>query len=224
MAKHTRKDVETFFLDYIERLTPGTDNRAIYTELFKEFSDNELRAFQARCVDGFIPPVWIPNMEEAIIDHEIVMKVGEELGANYHQHLILVDPITGEENTTPLPHLVLDVPVNRQSQHGSKGVSTAETNDIVDQLSGQATGASKSSTMSLPEASILKDAGHHNAILELAKVMGGDEDAFNNMMEQIDETGGFSLQSILDADTRPQVTKLLKHYLLGIGADNNVEG
>lgn len=224
MAKHTRKDVEDFFLDHIGELTPGTDNRAIYAELFKEFTDDELRTFQNRCAGGFIPPVWIPNMEEAIIDHEIVMRIGERLGAQYYQHLVLVDPITGEENTTPLPHLVLDVPVNRQSQHGSKGVSTAESNDVVDQLSGQATGVSKSATMSLPEASILKDAGHHNAILEFTKVMGGDEDAFNSMMDQIDETGGFSLQSILDADTRPQVTKLLKHYLLGIGADNNIEG
>lgn len=225
MAKN-RKGAETFFLGLIAKIIPGERNVTLYKNWFGSLSDAKFDRLMHRVRDSeLILPVFAYNMDGTNIDHNKVMAIGErELGINYTQHLILTDPITGEEYKSVPKYFVLNEPVRRQIQHFAKGVSTPTSTDKVDQLTGQATGESKSTTMSMPELTVLEAKGHDAAITEMIKVRGGDADAFNHSSQQINETGSWSLAPIEELDSRPKITKVVEQAFLGMHLDNNVAG
>lgn len=220
-----RKDAEKFWLDLVEEMFPGTENKALYEELFGSLSNQEFDAMMQRIKNKeLILPVFVENMTGNPVDHEKIMKIGERLGVKFFQHLYLTDPVTGKLTKTPERYLVIDLSLRRLSHHLRAKISVPTSDAVVDQLTGQATGESKGASITLPELQALGDKNQDLAIEELIKVRGGDKEAYEHMLKQISETGGYSIVPIRDLNSRPQVTETIKHLIFGLQLDNSLRG
>jgi hypothetical protein len=218
-----RKAAEAFLYEKIEAIEGGTHNVTLYKRLFSEMSDKDFEAFIERLErEEIYLSILVPNDSKVKITAERSMRVGESLGIEFFQPLILTDPITGETYETPDKYLVIHIPVRRQNQHLIKKMSVPDNVKVVDQLSGQVTGESKGSKISLPELLVLESRGFEDNLLEMIKVRGGDEKAYRAMIDSIEATGGFSLKPILDLKSKPTSTETLRALLLSIHYDTTL--
>ena len=218
-----RAGAEKEILKYVEAIEGGIVNVGLYKELFKRLSNKEFDNYMREVRDGeaYITMI-VPNGGDFILDTARSMEVGESLGVKYFQRVIITDPVTGERTLSPLEYLIIDMPVRRQSQHLIKKQSIPDNNRIIDQMSGQVTGASKGSRISLPELMALESRGLNDTLREVIKVRGGDREAYNAMSASITETGGYSLKPIENLGSRPTSTNILKALLLSIHMDNTL--
>lgn len=208
---------------FLKEMKADPRNEALYKELFARLNDEEFEAMLQTVRDGKdVLAIRSFNMDGENLNYEEVMAIGEKLGIQWFQRIEMTDPITRESSLTTGKYLVLELQVRRQIQHLVKKRSTAQSNRVVDQLTGQVTGDSKSASMSLPELTALNAKGNAQGIIELIKVRGGDKEAYRSMVEQIRDTGGFSLGPILEANTRPKVIKTTNLLLRGMGLSSTL--
>lgn len=193
-----RKLAEKEILYFIERLLPDGGNKEIYERRFKQMSDVEFDAFIERLATGEeILSLFKPNLKQPRLDLTRNLEVAEELGYPLFQHLYLTDQGTGMVRKTPAKYMVGVVPLRRQAQTLESKMSIPEDDKTVDQLTGQATGTSKSSRISYPEAQVNLSKGLDKMLLELVKFRGGDAKAYAAMNKSIYETGEASLEHIM---------------------------
>lgn len=231
-----RKAAEKIWMDFVigfekrcllpylkEKGGDVTRNQDLYKELFATMSDEEFDKMMVRIRDKeTFFPLFVPNMDDMRIDPDLVMEYGKELGAKFFHRIIFIDPLTGMEVMSEKEHLCLYQSTRRQSQHLEYKISTSENDKKVDVLTGQATGDSKSASMSQPEILILGNKGHVKAAVELVNVKGGNDKAYQNMIKQISETGGFSVEAAIADESRPKVVASVAKFLRGAHIDNNV--
>jgi hypothetical protein len=221
----SRKAAEAFFLDALKQMPDPGRNIPLYKEVFAEMTNAEFDAVMERLGNGsFIMPIYVYNMDEARIDEHVVMKYGKSIGVKYFQKITITDHVTGEKYTSPVEYLCLHLPARRLIQHLTDKLSTADSSRVVDHLAGQATGESKSASISQPELVVLNAKGLKIAPLEFIKVRGGDDQAYQAMQDQIAETGSYSMGPIMDLNSKPKAVETLKYLLLGIHIDSNLTG
>lgn len=222
-----RKAAEAYFVGFIqdlENIIGTTNNTALYKDFFKALPDKTFDKMMHSIKEGRLTfPMFVENMGDGTVLSRKVRDYAEKnLDIEWFQQLIITDPITGDAHKTPIRYLVMDLPMRRLAQHLFKKVSLPESTKVVDHLSGQATGASKGSTVSFPELNVLNDRGLHNTISELVSVRGGDQLAFNAMMEQVEQNGGFSVEAVKALGTKPKAVETLRLLLLGCHIDSNL--
>lgn len=217
-----RKAAEAFILDFMDKILPGGENRALYEALFKDMNDRDFDKLMQSIKDGFVLPIIAPNLNDAKLDTTRNVKLAKSLGHSFFEHIVLTDNDTGETYTTPHKYMVVDMPVRRQSQLLDKKMSTPSNNNVVDELTGQATGVSKGSALSFPELGVLLSVGLDGPIEELIKLRGGDEVAFNAMNRQILETGESDIDSIKSLGSKVKSTETLSAILTGMHLRNNL--
>ena len=138
----------------------------------------------------------LPNMDENDADQDEALLFCESQGGEPLQRLVEIDPETGDENITPNKYLVLPMMVRRLKQLHKKKISVSKDDKVIDHLTNQPTGESKSSSISFPELNnIMARHGTRAATLELIKVNAGDEAARAHKEKQIEETGNTLLQA-----------------------------
>lgn len=214
---------ETEWFKFLKALGADPRNEELYKVTFGRMSDDDFVGMvQAIAAGDLVLPVLSFNMEGKKLSVEQVMKVGESIGVKWFNRLELTDAVTRESNLTPVTYLVLELQVRRQIQHLVKKRSVASSNRVVDTLSGQVTGDSKAAGISLPELTALNAKGNSNGIVELIKVRGGDKEAYRNMLDQLRDTGSFSLEPILQAGTRPKVLTTTNSLLHGMMIESNL--
>jgi len=219
-----RKAATEFILKYVEKLLPGSPNRARYEEMFAAMSDKQFDAFMQQLESGEINlSIISPNLTKDRLDLERNLKIADELGHNFFQRLVLTDPTTGLSYLTPLKYMVVDLPVRRQVQLLQKKVTIPENNKHVDELSGQSTGASKGSKISFPELQVLFAQDLQSTITELIKFRGGDTKGFNAMNRSIYETGGASIEHLALAGTKVKSVTTLSTLLKAMHLDNTLD-
>jgi hypothetical protein len=167
-------------------------------------------------------PWYSANIVDKDVDLEQALAVGEKLGINFFQQIWLVDPATGVEYLTPEKYLILTLPVRRQSQHLTKGLSVSENANYTDTLTGAATGASKSTQISLPEIVNLNSLGMHHMLDELTNIMGGNEAGIRFAKRQLIENGEYTLSDAHELDTRPTVVDTLSDFFKGMHFQTNI--
>jgi hypothetical protein len=218
-----RKKATQFFIDYITKLDAKSKNIEMYKEYFNGISDKEFDNLMKQIEnDETILPYYVTNLGEQVMEISKILKVADELGIDFFQRIWLTDALTGVRYLTPHKYMVLDLPVKRQKQHLIKGKSTVENSKFSDPLTGQATGPSRSSRLSLPEVMILESSGHKSAIEEFMKVRGGDNIAYREARRLTIEQGGYNLETIDALNSRPTSTETLKAYFFGMHIDNNL--
>jgi hypothetical protein len=218
-----RTAAERELLHFIDRFAPGSPNRGIYEQRLAAMSDAEFDAFMTNLESGTETlALFIANLTEHKLSLQRNLKIAEELDYNLFQHLYLTDPHTGQVTKTVAKHLVVLLPLRRQAQMLWKKMSIPESNSVVDERSGQATGSSKGSRLSYPELQVNAAKGLDQMVLELIKFRGGDEKAYLAMNRQLLETGEASLEAAAQMPSKVKATQSLSVMLTGMHLKNNL--
>lgn len=219
-----RELAEKEILYFIERILPGGENVKIYQELFASTSDIEFDDWMNRLANGEeILSIFNPNFHGTAMSLTRNVEVGEELGCSLFQHLYLTDQDTGMVRKTPAKYMVGIVPFRRQAQTLESKMSVPDNDNVVDQLTGQATGVSKGSRMSYPEIQVNLSKGLDKMLLELVKFRAGDAKSYAAMNKSIYETGSVSLDSIMaNTPSTVKATESLSVILKAMHISNNL--
>lgn len=220
-----RKEAEDFILEYITKIAPGGENTVIYQNLFKSMDDEAFEAFMKGIESGENRlAVVSPNFGKTGITVGNNLDLAKELGHNFFERIF----IEGDENTpsylTPIPYMVLDLPLRRQAQLLVKKISIPEDNKVVDNLTGQPTGRSKGSKISLPEVQVMASMGLDKTLEEFMKWRGGDTKGFDAMNNAIQSTGGVRMSSIEHLASGVESTRTLKVFLTCMHLSNTLPG
>lgn len=192
-----RKAATAEILRVVEKILPGGGNKEIYEEMLGKMTNAQFDDYMAKLDSGEETlPLTVPNLSKKRLSVERNLKVGKELGHDFFQRLWLTDPNTGTTYLTPIPYLVVDLPLRRQAQLLNKKISISEDAAHSDVLTGQATGPSKGASLSFPELQTLHAQGLDKTIEELIKFRGGDEVAFRAMDNELVQRGSVSLDAI----------------------------
>lgn len=215
---------EAELLYFIELALPTGENLKIYQDLFARTSDEQFDEWMERLAEGEeILALFHPNLHETKLNLPRIIDAAEELGYPLFQHLYLTDQDTGMIRKTPGKFMVGLVPFRRQAQTRDSKMSVPESDDVVDQLTGQATGVSKGSRMSYPEIQVNLSKGLDKMLLELVKFRAGDAKAYAAMNKAIFETGSVSLDQIMATiPSAVKATESLRVILKAMHIQNNL--
>lgn len=150
------------------------------------------------------------------------MAIAKQMGHKFHQRLWYEARGNAPKHLTPIPYLVMDVPVRRQSQLLTKKLSVQENTKVIDHLTGQPTGASKSAKISYPEVQILVATGLENSVNELIKFRGGDKKGYLAFTTSLLRNGTVSLKNIEPFSSGVESTKSLKIILTAMHIRNTL--
>lgn len=188
MTPATRKAIEAFILKYVHKVDPSGENKQLYLKhIFPRLNDAALSAFIKRPI-----PIYAPNGGKVKIDHMRNVEIMRELGYEPEARCFLTDPKTNVTSLTTCKHIVLPLPVRRQTQMIDKKISIAEHNRTIDKITGQPTGASKGSSFSFPQIYVMATKGYRDTIRELIKHRGGDNKSRQVIDRQIRQYGSSS--------------------------------
>ena len=219
-----RKAAEAYILDYIAKIDSSGKNVELYKSKFKAMSDDDFDRMIQGIEDGSINLCIIaPNFSDVKLSVENNLRIAEELKYKFFQH-VRIPPKDGLPGyITPIPYLILDLPVRRQAQLLEKKISIPTDNNSVDDVSGQPTGKSKGSKISYPEVQVLAAMGMTESLTEFLKYRGGDEKGFIAMNTAISRTGGFSQKAIEPFSSGVKATSVLQRYLEAMQLTSTLE-
>lgn len=218
-----RKKATEWFIEKISKLNPNSPNVKMYVDFFASLSDKEFDQLMNKMEKGdIILPYFVSNLAEEVIKMQKILALGDELGIEFFQRVWINDPVSNTKYLTPEKYLLIDIPIRRQQQHLVKGKSLVENSKYTDPTTGQATGPSRTSRVSLPEVMVLESAGHLSALEEMMKVRGGDSKAFREARRLTIEQGGYNLAAIEQLDSRPTSTETLRAFFFGMHINNNL--
>lgn len=211
-------------IKWIEKIYPKGGNKKIYETFLNGMTnaqfDNYMRKLQSGEETLFL---IAPNFDkEKAISTKRNLEIAKELNHSFFEKLWLTDPSTGTTYLTPVPYMVIDLPLRRQAQTLNKKISIPENNDHVDDIyTGQPTGPSKGAKLSYPELQTLYAQGLDKTIEEVIRFRGGDEDAHRQMNQQLIDTGSVKLDGI-QSRTRVKSTETLSTLLKAAHIDNTL--
>lgn len=217
-----RAEVTKWFIDKLNQLQPGNRNVETYTTYLNALTDLEFSELMVKLKNGdTILPYYAANLYDRDVGITEALKVGDSLGINFFQQLLITDDISGTTYLTPERYFIVHLPIRRQAQHVDKGKSVALNNKYTDTLTGQATGPSRTSRLSLPEIIYLESANLTSAITEFINIRGGNVLGFREAKRQTLNTGQYSLHDIGELGSRPTSSATLHALLLGMAYENN---
>lgn len=212
-----RKLAQDFIIKSIAAMAPGGKNKQIYIDLFAEMSDEDFGSFVTKLDTGEARlAVIIPNFSEEGVTTARNLDLAKELGHEFFQRITIEGDGETPTYLTPIPYLVVDLPVRRQAQVLIKKISIPEDNKSVDDFTGQPTGKSQGSKISYPEVGVMAAMGLDNCLVEMLKYRGGDIRGFNAMNESISKTGGVSINSIKHLAGGVESTATLRAFLISM--------
>ena len=219
-----RKKTEEFILKYIGKIVTGNENINLYKELFSNMSDKEFHLFMEDLRDRKTTlSIIIPNGNKNIkVNVENNFKIAKELGFDFFQRLKISGSKELPDYITPNKFLIFKLPIKRASQLLSKKVSIPEDDRSIDILTGQVTGKSRASKITLPELQLLIGMGMKDSVRELVKVRGGDIGANNAANAMLYKQGQASQRDIEQFSTGVISTKSLKAYFNSMHVRNTL--
>lgn len=215
MAKN-RKEAQSFILDMIDEMCPGGPNKEIYLELFSKMDDKQFETYMLGLQQGTIRLAVVePNFAKSKINLKRNFAIAKKLNHQFFQRVWIPAKNGNRSYLSPVPYLIVDLPLRRQAQLLSKKISIPEDNNSVDNFTGQPTGKSKGAKISFPETQLLAAMGLDKTLEELLKYRGGDEKGFNAMNVIIDRTGQVDLSTIAPYAGGVKSTQTLNQFLRG---------
>jgi hypothetical protein len=216
MDKAKRKKAQDYILDMVKKIAKGPDNYNLYKTLFDNMSDKEFHEFMVRLRDKKITlSVIVPHNDSVKISVENNFKVAKSIGLEFFQHLSFGANGDIPAYITPNKYLVYKLPIKRAAQLLTKKISIPEDDQSINVMTGQVTGKSKSSKLTLPEIQILIGLGLNESIKELVKIRGGDQGAANAYNNLLYKQGYATQEQIEQYSTGVVSTKTLRNFLLG---------
>ena len=218
-----RQKVEKFILTYIEKIA-GSYNRSIYeNKIFKNMTDEDFDQFMKdlKTEKKFLV-VYAPNLKQRDISVENNLEVAKELGYNFFQKLWISSNDDVPTYLTPIPYMIIDLPIRRTSQLLIKGISVPDHTKVVDNLTGQPTGESKGAKISYPEVQLMVAMGMEKSALELMKYRGGDKGGLTALNNMVSKLGSANLDTLSAYATGVESTKTLRTFLRGMHLESTL--
>jgi hypothetical protein len=119
-------------------------------------------------------------------------------------------------------YFIIRTVIRRQSQHLEKGKSVTVDSRVVDVLTGQPVGDSKTCRFSAPELIVLDSLRLDNSINELLNVKGGNVKAYRNAKISMANTGTWTIDEVTKGGHRPTSTGTFKAFLYGMHIESNL--
>lgn len=219
-----RADAEEFILKHIEALLPGSPNRQTYADMFASMDDAAFDKFMEtiKPKGGSILALVCSNLGPWRLSIKRNLEVAKSLNHNFFKRIWISDGTEVPKYLSPIPYLVFDLTLRRQSQMLVKKISIPEDNKSVDDLTGQPTGRSKGSSLSYPETMVLSAQDLPYSLTEMLKYRGGDIKGFNAMNAAISRTGGVSQKTIEKLGSTVRSTDTLRNMLTGMHLENTL--
>lgn len=218
-----RKAAEAVILKYVDKLLPGSENTRLYKDLFAGMSDKQFDEWMGKLEAGEIRLAIIaPNLNEPKLEIERNLALAQELGHQFFERIWIDGSNEVPPYLSPIPYLIVDLPLRRQAQLLVKKRAIPEDTRSVDDFTGQPTGKSKGSKISYPEMQILMALDLPASLTEWLKFRGGDVKGFDAMNRAISETGGGSLNAIAALGTKVKSTQTLSTFLTCAHLENTL--
>lgn len=170
LNQQLRKKAEAYIISILDAVDPSGINSKIAKECLPQMKDDE---FLNMAKQGI--PMYQPVGGKTKIDYRTNIKVAEKMGIPLSEKVWLTEPKTGITHLTRHPHLILLLPIRRQTQMLEKKMSVAKHDKVRDKLTGQVTGPSKASGISFPEAYIIFSDQLDESLQEFLHARGGNE-------------------------------------------------
>ena len=211
---NNRAGAEAFILKYIEALCPGGDNIKLYKTFFASMSNGEFDKYMQDIESGVkFLVIYAPNFNKNALSLERNFKIAEQLNHNFFERLWIGAKGSTPAYLTPIPYLVMDLPVRRASQLLVKKLAVAENNKSVDSMTGQLSSATKGARLSFPEMQVLAAMGLDNSIIELTKYRGGDVKGYAAMKAMLNKYGTTNMGTLANYASGVESTRTFKTFL-----------
>jgi len=209
-----REAAEKYIIKHIGLLTHNDQrNMNLYIDLFKGMSDKQFHEFMMKLRDKKITlSVIVPNGGGVKVTVANNFKIAKKIGLEFFQRLKVSANGDIPAYTTPNKYLVYYLPVRRAAQLLSKKISIPVNSSTIDALTGQVTGKSQSSKITLPETQILLGMDMDNTVSELLKIRGGDEGAARAASNLLYQNGSVSQAELVPYATGVRSTKTLNAF------------
>lgn len=218
-----RKRFEDFIYGVMADVTEGGGNKIIYERLFSKMTDDHVEEFVQKLEAGQPLSIWASNYNpKETIRYENILALSKKYGVNIEQQLIVYDEETGIKTMTPYTAVTGVAELRKQRQMQVKKFSAAKDDYSIDDLTGQVMGDSRSTGISQPEITVLRNLGLYTMANELYNVKGGDLDALKAYKNDLLTTGKTSANASLKKGTGPKVLKYVHYLFRGRGLDTNM--
>lgn len=222
MAKN-RKAAEAVLLRRIEQCVPGGPSPEIYRQQLAQMSDEQFDALMMKFKNKVARPVlYVPNLAKQKMTIEIAQAMAEEMGHEFYQRLWITPSDGSPAYLTNKKYLVTDQAGRRQAQLLDKKIRIPRHNRSIDELTGQAAGESKGSSISNPELQVMAALNLDSFTTELIKLRGGDIAGFDAMNNMIDKTGVASIEAVTPLSSGVESTRALNIYLTAMHLSNSL--
>lgn len=218
-----RKEIESDILYLGKNFTPGGGNHKLYSELFGRLDDAQFAKFWNSVCDNKFIPMFVENFNrKEEIDYDLMVKVAVDMNIPLEQQLVITDPDTGLEFTTPETFLVGIAEIRKQRQLQAKKFGASKHDYETEDLTGQPTGDSKAGGISNPEIQVLLSLGLPTLAKELADVRGGDAGAYRAYKNDILTSGQATTESALQRGTGVKSLQTAHYFLRAQHIGNNL--
>lgn len=217
-----RKAFEDFVLEFMGEVTAGGGNKVIYRRLFDQLKDNQVEEMVVRIEQGMPLSIWVSNWNrKEMIDFARIMKLAKKYGVKIEQQLIVYDSDTGIKSMTPHTAITGIVRLRKQRQMQVTKFGAAQNDYNIDDLTGQVMGDSRSTGISQPEITVLRNLGLDIMANELYNVKGGDLDALKYYKNEILTTGKTNTNASLMQGSIAKVLSTVYYLFRGRHIDSN---
>ena len=208
------KAFKDYIVTNIAKLEPNNPTANLIKDKLDSLSDKEIHQLYLDLkAEKTYLPFYVPNVQNHKIDIRRWIKLSKDLGVDTFVNLVQEDEKTGLTTITDIKYWVAMWPARRHLHYLDAKRSLAKDNKTRDTLTGQVTGASKGSSFSKPQLMGVLSRGCTANALELYKFRGGDIAGGREMNKQLISNGGVSLNSLLQTNTKPTVSRTLGAYL-----------
>lgn len=224
MAGNRKKAIEVA-VSMIDEIIPGGPSTEMTRQALEAMTDEQFDQFMQGLENGKIrlSIIATPGDEHAM-SMERNIELGKKWGHSFTERLWITDRHTGTTYLSNEKYLILELPFRRQAQILSDKISIPKHSNTVDDLTGQATGASRGSRMSYPQIQLNVSNGLTNIVKEHMKYRGGDIEGFKAMNDEIMRTGKVRMADLDKMGTEVKVVSALSNYFLGMHIKSNLRG
>lgn len=222
MATGNRKAFETFVLEFMKAFTEGGGNKVIYERLFAKLNDKQVEDMVVRIEQGSPLSVWVSNWDrKEMINFDRLKGVAKKYGIQLEQRIVITDPDTGVKTMTPHTSLSGLISVRKQRQMQVTKFSYAMHDYDIDDLTGQVMGDSRSTGISQPEITVLRNLGLETMANELYNVKGGDLEALRHYKNDLITTGKTNTNASLRKGSIAKILSTVHRFFRGRHLDTN---
>lgn len=211
-----RKKAEAFIFKFLDLVDPSGINTKAARASIPGLSDENF----VRLRDGI--PIYNPAGSKVQIDHMRNIEICRAMGLELNQRLYFTEPKTGLFHRTRWPHIVVPLPVRRQTQMREKKIAVAKNDKVRDKLSGQVVGPSKASGVSFPESYIMFSDGLDCSLEEFLHARGGNDVLQRAFYQSIRLTGQGHIHITGAERTSSKSTRTWSAYYKAMGIGNNI--